>query len=320
MNSQDKRGKVHQSEFRKGLERLMDTLDRHIVALTIVPEDGGLCERLGSGVLVRREGRNGIVTAAHVALPIREALDNPAGSVPWMVGSARNTKEKPQDGAVSAIRLKLRSHRLHIEGGRHCRARDADVAWIPLPTDMAEQLEAETVHGFYEWEGRPPVERGNYHHFVTGCVGAQSRRILVELGERALISEFRQVKCEEFPECDRREGWDYLTVTADKSSERDIQERVRHPGTPTAVWEALEEHPSSYRGVSGGPLWWMMEGESGEIDSRTNRPVLWGIVFSQWGEDANDGIQLNCHGPESIERITSVDYSHTTPSPSPSRM
>ena len=320
MNSQDKSRQAQQSEFRKAVERLMDTLDRHIIALTIVPEGEWLYEHLASGVLVRREGRAGIVTAAHVAHPIKEALDNPAGSVPWMVGSARKTNEKTLDGAVIAIRLKLKSRRLHIEGGRHCGARIADIAWIPLPTEMAEQLEAESVHGFYEWKGPTHVGRGNYHLFAAGCVGAQSSRLLRKLGERAIIPEFRQVKCEEFPECERREGWDFVTVTADKSCERDTQERIRHPGTPNAVWEALEEHPSSYGGVSGGPLWWMTEGEPGDIDSTTSRPVLWGIVFSQWGKDAEDGIELNCHGPESIERITSVDYSQTTPSPAPSRM
>ena len=298
----------------------MDRLDRHIIALTIVPEDGGLYEHLGSGVLVRRKGRTGIVTAAHVALPVKEALENPAGPVPWMVGSAKDTNEKTLDGAVIPIRLKLRSRRLHIDGGRRCGMRVADIAWIPLPTEMAERLEAESIHGFYEWKGPTPVERGNYHLFVAGCVGAQSRQLRLKLGEKAIVPEIRQVKCEEFPECDRRDGWDFVTVTVDKSSERDTQERIRRPGTPNGVWEALEEHPSSYGGVSGGPLWWIKEGEPGDVDSTTNCPVLWGVAFSQLGNDATDGILLNCHGPESIERITSVDYSHTTPSPAESRM
>ena len=320
MNSQDESHRPEQSEFRKATERLMDRLDRHIIALTIVPEDGDLYEHLGSGILVRREGRTGIVTAAHVALPIREALDNAAGRMAWMVGSARTTAEKMLDGAVIPIPLKLRSRRLHIEGGTRRGMRVADIAWIPLPTEMAERLEAESVHGFYEWKGPTHVERGNYHLFVAGCVGAQTRKLRLKLGENAIVPEFRQVKCEEFPECDRREGWDFVTVTVDKSSQRGTEERIRHPGTPNAGWNALEEHPSSYGGVSGGPLWWIKEGEPGDVDSTTNSLVLWGVAFSQWGDNAKDGILLNCHGPESIERITSIDYSHTTPSPSASRM
>lgn len=320
MSDQEQNRRTQPSEVRQTVERLSDRLDRHIIALTIVPESGGLYEHLGSGVLVRKEGRTGIVTAAHVALPIRDALDNPAGSVPWMVGSSKPASEKALDGAVVPIRLKLRSRRLQIEGGRRCGARIADIAWIPLPTEMAEKLEAESVHGFYEWKGPPSAGRGNYHLFVAGCVGVQSHQVLLKLNERAIVTEFRQVKCEEFPERDRRDGWDFVTVSVDKSSERETEERIRPAGTPMAVWDALEEHPTDYSGVSGGPLWWINVGESEDVDSTTNNPVLWGIAFSQWGREAKDGIELNCHGPESIERITSVDYSHTTPSASPSRM
>ena len=198
MKDHDQTRPAQRSKLREALERLQDTLDRHLIALTIVPEVGGLYDDLGSGVLVRREGRTGIVTAAHVARPIRKALENPAGLVPWMVGSAKRASEKTLDGAVVPIRLKLRSRRTHIEGGTKIGARIADIAWIPLPTEMAEQLEAESIHGFYEWNGPTPAVRGNYHLFVAGCVAAQSHRLLVKLGERAIISEFRQVKCEEF--------------------------------------------------------------------------------------------------------------------------
>ena len=304
MNDHHQTRPAQRSKFRKALDGLQNTLDRHVIALTIVPEDGGLYDDLGSGVLVRRDGRTGIVTAAHVARPIRQALDNPAGLVPWMVGSAKKASEKTLDGAVVPIHLKLRSCRIHIEGGTKCGARIADIAWIPLPTEMAEQLEAESIHGFYEWKGPTPVGRGNYHLFVAGCVAAQSHRLLVKLGERAIIPEFRQVKCEEFPECDRREGWDFVTVTVDKEADRNTEERIRLPGIPNAVWEALEEHPTKYSGVSGGALWWINEGKPGDVGSTSNNPVLWGIVFSQWGEDTTDGIELNCHGPESIDRIT----------------
>ena len=237
-----------------------------------------------------------------------------------MVGSAKKASEKALDGAVVPIRLKLRSSRLHIEGGAKRGARIADIAWIPLPTEMAEQLEAESIHGFYEWKGWTLVGRGNYHLFVVGCVGEQSRRLLTELNEKAIVPEVRQVQCEDFPRCEQRKGWDFVTVTVDKVANRNTEEKIRLAGTPEAVWETLEKHPTDYRGVSGGPLWWIKEDESGEVDSETDNPGLWGMAFLQWGSDAERGIELNCHGPESIERITSVDYSHTTPSPSPSRM
>ena len=123
-----------------------------------------------------------------------------------------------------------------------------------------------------------------------------------------------------FPECERRNGWDFATVTVDKAAQRDTEERVRRPGTPDAVWEALEEHPTDYSGMSGGPLWWIKEDLGGDVDNEMGKPVLWGIAFLQWGSDAEGGIELNCHGPRSIERITCVDYSHTTPSPSASVM
>ena len=316
MNDQDQSRRSRPSKFRQAVEGLQDTLDRHLIALTIVPEEGGLHELLGSGILVRRDGRAGIVTAAHVACPIRDALDNPARRLPWMVGSAKKASEKTLDGTVVPIRLKLRGHRLHIEGGAKRGARIADIAWIPLPTEMAEQLEAESIHGFYEWKGRTPLSRGTYHFFVLGCVAVQTHRLLRELNEKVIVPEFRQVGYDDFPKCERRNGWDFVTVTVDKATQRGTEERVRLPGIPDAAWEALEKHPSDYSGVSGGPLWWIKEDESGEVDSETDNPGLWGMAFLQWGSDAERGIELNCHGPESIERITSVDYSHTTPSPS----
>ena len=294
------------STFRKAIENHYDALGRHLVTLTVVPEDGGPYELLASGTLVRRDGRTGIVTAAHVARPIMEVLDNPAGRVAWMVGSAKKPSQKTLDGAVVAIRLKLRRSRLRIEGGIERGARIADIAWIPLSTETAEQLEAETIHGFYEWTGCTPVSSGKYHLFVLGCVGVQSHRVLKELNEKAIIPEFRQVQCDDFPKCDERNGWDFVTVTVNKAAQQGTEERIRLPGTPDSIWEVLENHPTDYSGMSGGPLWWIRENEAGEVGNGISNPCLWGMVFLQWGNDAERGVELNCHGPESIERMTSL--------------
>ena len=297
---------IQGSIFRKAIEDRYDALDRNLVALAIGPEDGSSYEMLASGVLVRRDGRTGIVTAAHVARPIKEVLDNPAGRVAWMVGSTKKPSQKTLDGAVFPIRLKLRSSRLRIEGGKERGARIADIAWIPLSTEIAEQLEAETIHGFYEWNEHTLVSPGKYHLFVLGCMGVQSRRLLEKLNEKAIIPEFRQVQCVDFPKCDERNGWDFVTVTVNKAAQHDTEERIRPPATPESVWEILEKHPTDYSGMSGGPLWWMRENEAGEVDNGVSNPCLWGIVFLQWGSDAERGVELNCHGPESIERVTSL--------------
>ena len=87
-------------------------LDRHLMPLLTVPDGGGVYDRLGSGILLRRDGRAGVLTAAHVARPISELLVCPSGRIPVMLASTQKVRENALDGAVVRIRLKQKHQRL----------------------------------------------------------------------------------------------------------------------------------------------------------------------------------------------------------------
>ena len=298
-------------KFREVAQRVRDKLDRYLIALIIMPESGGLHEMLASGVLLRRGGRSGILTAGHVGLNIKEVLEDPTGRIAKMAASTKKASQKRLDGATVEIPLKLRSSRLRIVGGEKCGARRPDIAWIPLTERIASQLESETAHGFYEWDTAPTLREGNYHVFVSGCIGVQTLRVLVELGELGSVAEFRQVKYVRFPERDTREGWDYMTVMVDKEEERDTEERIRPPGIPDEIWDACDTHPTDFRAMSGGPMWCVREGSAADFEDIAGNAVLWGMCFTQWGKDAKEGVEINCHGPGSIERITARGSEHS---------
>lgn len=283
---------------------LREQLDRHLMALLTAPAGGGAYDTLGSGILLRRDGRPGVLTAAHVARPISELLLHPDGRIPVMLASAKRVHEKALDGAVVPIQLKQKHQRLRIVGGSEAKLRRPDIAWIPLPLQTAERLEAETVHGFYEWTSTSRIEPGTYHHFVSGCVGVQSQNLLAELGELAVVSEFRSVRCHDFPQLETHDGWDFITTTVDHADGRATEERSRPPGVPDAAWEVFEEHPKSFSGMSGGPLWSVREPDDENLPPRDWATELWGMAFIQDRSPSDRRLDVHCHGPMSIERIT----------------
>ena len=221
-----------------------------------------------------------------------------------MLASAKRVREKALDGAVVPIQLKQKHQRLRIVGGSEAKLRQPDIAWIPLSLQTAERLEAETVHGFYEWTSTSRIEPGTYHHFVSGCVGVHSQNLLAELGELAVVSEFRSVKCHDFPQRETHDGWDFVTTTVDHADGRETEERSRPPGVPDAAWEVFDEHPQTFGGMSGGPLWWVREPDDIDLPPEDWAIALWGMAFIEDRSPVNGRLDMHCHGPASIERIT----------------
>ena len=97
-----------------------------------------------------------------------------------------------------------------------------------------------------------------------------------------------------------------MTGVVDKADERDTMERIRMPKVPDWVYENCEEHPVKFSGMSGGPWWRVQVDGDEEEDGEIRNWELWGITFLKSGRGANDGLEFNCYGPVSIERITSV--------------
>ena len=293
--------------FRKLVPALRDQLDRHLIAMVVAPKDGSDYRTLASGILVRRDGRSGILTAAHVARAIRSSLFGCNGYFPLLVASTKPPSEKSLDGKVVPIELRVRKDRLSIVGGEERGMLKPDIAWIPLPVSTCDELEAETIHRFYDWNPPDPPQPGIYCHFVSGCIGAHSRKLQSRLHVRAVLPEFRQVKCENISEPERRGEWDFITVMMFDQAILDNEERHRPGGVPEPVWETVDANPEDFRGVSGAPLWSVLQAEEGDSASDKLTTSLQGIAFNEFGSTSSGRVFLSCHGPESIERITSPD-------------
>ena len=293
--------------FREEMPALRDELDRHLTSIVVAPKQGGHTSTLASGILVRRDGRTGILTAAHVASDVRKCLSGVSEYFPFVVASTKKSSKQNVDGEAIQIELKLKRSRLIIVGGNECGMLKPDIAWIPLPVDISDRIEAESAQRFYDWRCLNPPRNGAYCHFVSGCIGAHSRKLRDRLNIRAVLPEFRQVKCDDFFTPEWRGEWDFLTVTVYDSANLDTEERFQPKGVPESVWNTLEVHPGHFGGVSGAPLWCVHQAEEGEPGLRKLKPELWGMAFAQVGSPSLGRAYLSCHGPGSIERITSSD-------------
>ena len=68
----------------------------------------------------------------------------------------------------------------------------------------------------------------------------------------------------------------------------------------------FDEHPDCYRGMSGGPLWCVREPEDENASPQDWTAELWGMVFMEDRSPSSGRLDLHCHGPLSIERITGL--------------
>ena len=214
---------------------------------------------IGSGVLIQSEDDYAIITAGHVADEIKK---HPKLALAF--GTRRDISQMyflPVEGLVIKTIY-------NCENG----SKGPDIALIKLPQCHVGGIKS--VASFYRLKDLPELrldEPGQNTLVCTGILGKdikqQNGYEIIPLGELAMVASSL---------VEHREGFDYITCLIDEK--------------PFGVRLGLENEITSFKGVSGSPLWQVQK--DGSLR-------LIGIAYYQNLENPKDK-KVFFHGPKSI--------------------
>ena len=298
-----------QAIFAEGAAQIM----RHTIRLARAPIDpvtGPTHDDLsGAGVLIERNGRKGILTAAHCirrkARP-RQALDEMEMYVLHSMPPASDGTSK-----MEAIQIPLLGTRCC--GGAVDDPREPDIAWIPLSAEIAESIQARTGVFYRMDDDRSPrlAKDGDdprhvdvsesFAAWMVSGFSVEREAVAFEHGEMASLGQTRSIGpvLEEW--IDR--GWDYERRCIDNPSERSI-ERVKHDETmPSHIRAVVPRYPEYMGGLSGAGVWCLWQTPNGQAASPVRRQLV-GMVYFQDPEKGSQGeMTMFNHGAASLKRI-----------------
>ena len=296
-----------QAIFAEGAAQII----RHTIRLARAPIDpmqGATHDDLsGAGVLVERNGKKGIITAAHCIH--RKARRGQTVDQMEMYVLLSMHPIPAGTAEMEAITIPLLG--TTDCGGKRDDGRGPDIAWIPLSAEMSESIEARTGVFYRMDDDRAPrvAKEGDDPMHVQESVGAwlvsgfsvEREAAAFEHGEMASLGQTRSIGpvLEEWTES----GWDYERRCIDMPSERSI-ERVKHDETmPSHIRAVVPRYPRYMGGLSGGGVWYLWQTRSGQATSPVRRQLV-GMVYFQDREKGSQGemTMLN-HGATSLKRI-----------------
>ena len=253
----------------------------------------------GCGVFVKGQWGQGVLTAAH-------CLDERAGG---RGGSGRSIAPmggpngKPLQGLVVAREMLQRTlGRWEKEKERE----GPDIAFVPLPKWQMREIEGQSEGVFLnldrqqagpEIEGSPGVLMAIGH--VAGDGEEAERRHPHPSGRGSVVVRVAHMQMPDGEECYTRNGWGLMRLEPTERGDEAPHLFDLEEGIPDWLRELTIAEPGSWRGMSGGGVWWMGRpaGSRGPMTA-----VLFGILFYE--EEGEDGKRrLYGHDRRSIERM-----------------
>ena len=276
---------------------------------TQVPMEGGEVVG-GSGTLVGGKGWQGVITAAHCLRPesrqLREGL--------LAVATAQTYNRRNAMCLARMVNGRQRGQIIaHWPGrnrGERIRRRGPDIAFVPLDTAARRQLEGETGAIFHnverEWGRR--IARGQSVLFLAvGHVAEQDAKVHKAMGVAAGIPAMvaKRLQVVRAPRTRKyvRDGWDYASLAPVVGREAGEDAKILEPEdeTPKVVRDISLETPASWKGMSGGGVWWM-----GMNPQKNGKEQPFGLSGMVYYEDTTPSgkVRLYAHGRESLKRLT----------------
>ena len=305
----------HSSEARILAQAILDRgaaqTMRHTIRLARAPIDpvkGPTHDDLsGAGVLVERNGKRGIITAAHCILikaKPRQTVSEMEMSVLLSMHptSARNA-------AMEAIKVPLigTSHC----GGRRDDGVGPDIAWIPLSPEIAASIEARSGVFYRMDDDRGPrlAEEGDdpaqLKESIAGCMvsgfSVEREGVAFEHGAMASLGQTRSIGpvLEEWT----KSGWDYERRCIDRPSDRLFDQVKDDERMRSDLRAVLPRYPEYMGGLSGAGVWCLWQTTNGQAGSPIRRQLV-GMVYFQDPEKGSQGeMTMFNHGRASLKRI-----------------
>ena len=237
---------------------------------------------LGSGTLVSRGGRFGILTAWHVfdACDVKKnpELREPFRSAPGAPMTIGYATDIPHNTIVPFQHLSL-------TGADNWQSEEwgPDVLFVALP-ESSELHSMRARKSFFPLDGDPPAQIATALKSdpsawcLVGHPDTEKHDVPKSHGFDRVIALPAKV-CFGCPQTSHdRDGWDYLDVPITRDS---------------------PDIPVSFGGVSGGGLWRTPLALDGEEVVGVRDPVLCGVAFYEQGRGGPSRF-IRCHGPKSV--------------------
>lgn len=253
----------------KQLHPALKILTPYVVALFGIKQEGPLrfdVQHAGSGTLITINGVFGIITAGHVIERLEEFET-------WALSSFNSTN------GHSRMYHFTRKDTQKIRLGENYRNTDGpDIGFIRLPDDISSQPSNEmTFYNITSRYNEAKTRSGKPNKLniraIAGVIGETSSIVekidgSTEVETKMIVAPAQVISATE------RFDMDYYVVRIGPLDGG--------------------EHPSSYEGMSGGPLFATRE------NATMSERILMGVMYRQSDMDQSGGRTISCHGFNSI--------------------
>ena len=264
-------------------------------------------ELSGSGILVERGGKRGIITAAHNILTKRK----PGQSVDEMTMDVLlppyRTSGRP--GPVQPVNIPLLG--TWCKGGKNRDGSGPDIAWIPLFPDAAGAIKARTGVFYRMEDDRKPrlakqgddethLKQATMGYFAVGF-STEWEGEASKLGLMALLSQTHYIgpSTEEWID----DGWDYERRSIDTPSERYGERFIHDQAMPEHLRMALSPRLEYMGGLSGGGVWCLWQPSESQEPDEIRRQLVGMVYFQDEEKGTQDETTMINHGVASLKRI-----------------
>lgn len=253
----------------KELHPSLKILKSYVVALFGIKQEGLQrfhVQHAGTGTLITINGVSGIITAGHVIKELEKFEI-------WALSSFNSAN------GHSRMYHFTKKHGDHIRLGDDYENTDGpDIGFIQLPYDIASQPSNEMMFlnissRFNEARSRSTTPKELNIHAIAGVIG-ESSSIVEKVDGSTQVETKMIVAPAQVINTTERVDMDYYQVRIGQFEGG--------------------ERPSSYEGMSGGPLFATRENAS------MSERMLIGVMYRQSPMDANGDRTISCHGLKSI--------------------
>ena len=245
-----------------------------------VPQEREVHRIGGSGVLVRGEGWQGVLTAAH-CIARESNVQAPDGrSVSTLGGGGRNGQKMP--GFLVAREMLAQSVVAWEPKNKH---NGPDIAFTPLPECVMNELESRTEGVFLNLERTERLASLNDAEGmlqIVGHVAVDGEAVKLHYGMTEGLTqvvtrlEQRQTRAGEETSYTRN-GWGLMRLEPVPASETSRLVDIAYD-TDEFLRELTTSEPGTWGGMSGGGVWWTGRPKDG-TGAEELVAVLVGIVF-----------------------------------------
>ena len=292
-------------------DRGADRLKRHTIRLARVPVDSTRDiapeDLSGTGVLIARGDKRGIITAAHNVLLKKRHGQNIDDMDMYILLSMYATRT--QSSQMEGIKIPLTGTK--ICGGKCNDGSGPDIGWIPLSVAVAATIETRSGVFYRMDDDRTPriaedgddaerLQESICGYFVSGF-STEWEKVALGYGEKALLGRTQSIGQARNAWTDQ--GWDYERRCIDMPHERKFEQTKLDESMPSHIRRDLPPHPEYMGGLSGAGLWCLWQTKGSREDGGIAHQLCGMVYFQDKMKGTQGEITMINHGEQSIKRI-----------------